>query len=66
MSTVSMIYCDFCQASEDKVLYLVGSDEADLHVCNYCLDKMNQRAIEYLEGCERDIDLTEGADNGKF
>ena len=66
MSCIIKIVCDVCGSTDDEALYLVGSDAADIHLCNYCLDKMNQRAIEYLESCERDIDFKEGADNGKF
>lgn len=66
MSRIVKIVCDVCGSTDDEALYLVGSDAADIHLCNYCLDEMNRRAIEFLEGCERDIDLTEGTSNGKF
>lgn len=55
MSRITKIVCDVCGTTDDEALYLVGSDAADIHLCNYCLDEMNHRAIEYLESHSTDI-----------
>ncbi len=62
MSKVTKIVCDVCGTSDNEALYLVGSDAADIHLCNYCLDEMNRRAIAYLENSHI-RHLKEGADN---
>lgn len=59
MSRVIKIVCNVCGTSDDEALYLVGSDAADIHLCNYCLDEMNRRAIEFLESHTPNIKVNE-------
>lgn len=49
MAKITKYVCDVCGMDDDGALYLVGSDAADIHLCNYCLDEMNHRAAEYLK-----------------
>ena len=63
MARIVKIICDICGADENESLYLVGSDDADIHICNYCLDEMNLKAVKHLE--KRGIDINGGVNNDR-
>jgi ATP-dependent protease Clp ATPase subunit len=46
--------CDFCEATEEQVRFLVESEHGRFHICSGCVARCSELLLEAMDGKEEE------------